>query len=112
MIRLYWISNSGNKLYYNKETAIFEAKNTATEFNNIFEINTLVKGIGTYHDLTNLGTEHIYYKIYIQEFTLDCIWSTSKEAERVCEKLNEGLNKQVFKVQEIVYDELNQSMII
>ncbi len=104
----------GDKCYYNKDTSIFGPKDKATEFQCIFEVNQLVKGIKVYHHLTGLSTECCYYKIKVNdsEFFIDHIWSTRKEAIKVCEKLNLGIHEQIFIIEEIVHDDQDKAITV
>ncbi len=113
MIRLYWINDTRNKCYYNLEKNIFGPINEATEFDNIFIINNLIKTMKVMYDaLLNLGTESVHYKIKISggDYFIDNMWPTKKEAEEVKAKLNNGLN--IFSVIEIVYDDKREALFI
>jgi hypothetical protein len=103
MYRLY-IKVENKRHYYNKEeNAFISNKDRATKFTSLIEINNIIKKYdGVYDELTHFIIEYVYYIICVNEYKLGETWLSLEECQNVCKFLNEGLNKPIFTLMEII----------
>ncbi len=103
MIYLY-MKIDNDKYYYNKETTTFVVdKLKATLFHSIQDISNVIRDNKYIYDFINrLSYEYISYWIYVKDspYSLGNEWESLEETIKICDRLNEGLNKKVFCIQE------------
>jgi hypothetical protein len=95
-----------NKRYYNENFKVFNVltRTGAKQFQTIQEVYDTVKTFnGNYHSLNDLGVEWTNYTIIVGEFRLTDVWASLAEASLICDGLNAGLNKPIFKIKENIF---------